>query len=75
MRSLPQRLDFLRHKPIPAALHAPTFDVSLMGEVAQPQRGVAIRDPIVVYESVDQDVKLGLTLIAFAWRTHFDRPL
>src|SRR5262249_49418986 len=51
-RSL-QRLDFLRHEPIAAVHHAATFDIFLMGEVAQPYRGDAIRGPIVAHESFD----------------------
>src|SRR5690349_19083165 len=65
-RSL-QRLDFLRHEPIAAVHHAATFDIFLMGEVAQPYRGDAIRGPIVAHESFDHNVELGLTLIAFGW--------
>ena len=58
---------FLRHEPIAAAFHAAAFDIFLMGEVAQPCSGVAIRGPVVANESVDHNVELGLTLIvAFA---------
>jgi hypothetical protein len=41
-----------------------------MREVVQPSSGVAIRGPIVAHESVDHNVELGLTLIAFGWRAH-----
>src|SRR6516164_7376142 len=42
-RALPHRLDSLRHEPIAAAFRAAAFDIFLMGEVAQPCSGVAIR--------------------------------
>ena len=64
----------LRRVPIAAAHDTASFDIFLIGKVAEPCERVTVRRHVVAHEALDQDVELGLTLIAFAWRAHATAP-
>jgi len=46
------------------------FDLFLIGKIAQPFACATKCRDVIAHEAVDQDVQLGLALIAFAWRAH-----
>src|SRR5262249_62395597 len=68
--ALPQCRELLQRVPIAAAHHAASFDIFLIGKVAQPRARFTIRRHVVTHETLDQDVEHRLTLIAFTWRAH-----